>query len=228
MPVDDLDAAKKNRERIAALQAREQTHTPLERWRTPSFNSANPVRYVTTSAPDKPELLTKPPDPPQRQRRGVVHPVHYAKTKEVLAEVDKALASGASIRQCSRELGVAINTVRKHVKTEIQIDVTHQKEELHWLLFALKGVAIAMKNETTEDVFDKSIKLLHKFLKGNPQRTIKELIPETEHGATFSADDLIKKTMEYVTKSYLDYHSDEFEKVGEDTYRLKTETATSR
>lgn len=176
---------------------------------------------VVVGATQVPPAETVPTGEPTRKGRGLKH---YSKIVAVAPLIEEALGHGVGVRQASREFGVAINTVRSLVNEKAslsQVVRRDREKEHHWLRFALKGLATHSRMITSEEMVERALGLLEKYMRGNPQRTVLELMPECRSGHSFKLDDLMGKTVEIMIAESCNYLSDTFERVGDGVYRLR-------
>ena len=174
------------------------------------------IIYATLSRESKPLQI----------HQKVASKSHYTAVIEKKPLVIKAVEKGIGVRQASREFGLAVNTVKSIIReddkaSQAQKVRRNREKELHWLKFALRGLAVHAERYTPSEMCIRAIALLEKYMKGNPKRTVCELIPEIKDGISFTTDDIVRETMEILTRETLNYLSDTFEHVGEDIYRLK-------
>ncbi len=235
--LDDLDAARCNRERVTVLQAKEHELEMMKRdsgdLPLPSVLSKvlpSTITSASVSNVDSHAVALKSSKIKAYCRRQPYKRGYYKKVAGNVEKIVSLYKSGCSVRQISQDIGVCCNTVKSvlHAQSDgtfsrsfsgrLSNKNTWHRERT--VIRALKGLAGSNKvhsDWSVDEVVDRTIAILQRYMESAAKQTVRLLVGK----GNFTVDDLIKKAYEVVLTQYL-ILNDDFEEVGDGVFKYRS------
>ncbi len=241
-PLIDLEEARKNRERIAALRASENQAKTTLALTQPTVQSSSPliasIPEAIVSDTPKPKAATHVQHTPTYRRDEPYKRGHYHKSSGKTETIANLYNQGYGMRSVAKEVDLSINTVRTIIGEQTPIYVNPHQAEIQRkrrqrakvygnIVLDIKDLAASIKahgnDYTTTELDHRLLTIFQKHMAINPRGVILSLVGHE----TFGPDDLFKKMYAIFIREIL--HLDErFIEVAPDTFKLREKHDTQQ